>query len=323
MDIKSSSQGLKIKEAILDAFKDKIIDLSYQTKGNVNRIESEREKQIRSIYQFLRKNYPFVVRGIEVNQYIDDDYSKYRHLTIRSKKEELEIQMLEGVLNEFFKSGFSCGLQFSFAVKKGADVKVFLFMSRIYHYLSFEGLNEAKETLAKLKDYIDNFEDIEVYFINDMSYEESSIKGIEIIIIKREYVSLGKSSDKGRANTIVKSIDGTEKLLEDEATKYFENQNFEVIHIDDYRGEYRFLFSKEGPKEKKDVPKEILAKLKENDIKFEMGVPDLLVWDPENTSIFFFCEVKSQNDSLSHFQQDWINAYKNKVKTKILKIENV
>jgi len=53
-----------------------------------------------------------------------------------------------------------------------------------------------------------------------------------------------------------------------------------------------------------------------------LGLPDLFIWNPQKIDDFFFCEVKSQNDSLSHFQQNWINANKNKIKIKILKIDN-
>ncbi len=315
MGIKRSFQGLKIREEILNAFKDRIFDWNYYADGDVNRVQSERIKQINCFHQFLKERFGLVVRSL----YFDPEYLREIHITFR--KDKNKIKELQNKLKEFRNPNFACELELAFAVKNEEKIQIFLFLSKVYYCLAFRGLSEAKKELAELKKYIDNSKNFEVYFINDIN-KEDAIKDIKTITIKREYLGLNNSSDRGRANTIVKDINGKERLLEDEAVKYFKTQGFEAIHTDDYRREYRFLFSKEQTKEKKEIPMKLLDTLEENDIKFEMGVPDLLVWNPKNTKEFFFCEVKSENDTISHFQQDWINAYKDKVKIEILKIIN-
>ncbi len=132
----------------------------------------------------------------------------------------------------------------------------------------------------------------------------------QILFFLLKMIILNRKNDKlfGKIWNGYKNIDYTKNM-----------EKRELGHIKKYLKEKNNTFDKFISLPLKEL---IELEIFELGSRNQKGVPDLFVWNPKDNTDSFFCEVKSQNDILSHFQMDWINANKDKVKIKVLQINN-
>jgi len=150
---------------------------------------------------------------------------------------------------------------------------------------------------------------------------------IDQIEIRRKYIGQKSMGYDGK-RILVLGEDGKERIVEEEAIKYFKQKGYEAIRTKWYIKNYLHNFL-EKKKHRDLLKKEDLQKIQEKEGKYVRfyqfclyGFPDLFVWNKKGN--YFFVEVKSEKDKLLLSQTMWIRWNNNigKFKFKIMSIKN-